>query len=186
MDLGIEIAKELGDSLYDELDVTRSDYDTLPAYEFYSKIENSCYELRPDIVERIKQREEKKYLPFKTFDNEKQARSFLCSYAKDHFYLCVEILEHIFYNDWQYKVFTGGSFRLMKEIWLNKAKEMGRERFLDLIKKGNGKKILSGNVTVENVRAFARRFAPTYCFKYCLNKKYLKRNGDGFYIEKEF
>lgn len=186
MVLGLEIEKELGDALYDELDVARSDYDTLPAYEFYSKVEKSCLELRPDIIRKIKDREDSKYLPFKTFDNEKQARSFLCKYAKEHFYLCIEILEDIFYNDWKYRVFTGGSFRLMKEIWLNRAKETGRESFLTLVKKGNGKKILYGNVTIDNLRAFACRFAPTYCFKYCLNKNILKRNGDGFYIEKEF
>ena len=186
MDLGLEIEKELGDSLYDELDVTRSDYDTLPAYEFYRKVEDSCQELRPDIIEKIKARDDKKYLPFKTFSSERQARSFLCTYAKEHFYLCLEILEHIFYNDRQYRVFTGGSFRLMKEIWLNGAKDMGKERFMELVKNGNGKKILSGNVTVSNLRAFAVKFAPAYCFKYCLNKQLLKRNGDGFYIEREF
>lgn len=186
MELGIRIAKELGDSLYDELDVTRSDYDTLPAYEFYSKVEDSCAELRPDIIRKLEEDNGPGEMPWKTFENEKRARKFLVNYAKENIYLCLEILEDIFYNDWAYRVFAGGSFREIKTVWLNRAKETGKERFLDTVKHGNGKQVLSDGVRIENIRAFAVKFSPSYCFSYCLRKKILKKSNDGFYIEDRF
>ncbi len=45
--LGQKIERYLGDELFDELDVTRSDYETLPAADFYDKVEASCRKFRP-------------------------------------------------------------------------------------------------------------------------------------------
>lgn len=42
--------KELGDGAYDELEIDPSDYDSLPAYDFYDEVVLSCRVVHPEII----------------------------------------------------------------------------------------------------------------------------------------
>lgn len=50
--LGEYIMKELGEGVYDELEIDPSDYDSLPAYDFYDEVVSSCQVVHPEIIER--------------------------------------------------------------------------------------------------------------------------------------
>ena len=116
MELAQKIIDYFGDDLYTELDVNEVDYETLPAYEFYEKVVKSCEELHPEVVDSLREQDQPVPDPWKVFENANDAQAFLSQYAKSHFYLCVDILEDIFYHDHDYRIFPTQSFRDMREI----------------------------------------------------------------------
>lgn len=181
MELGRKIAEYYGDELYDELDVTRADYETMPACEFYEKVKDSCLELHPEVIDAITASEkEPDPEPWKTFDDGKEAKEFLKEFAKSHFYLCVDILEDIFYHDYEYRIYPSTGFLDIREIWWNRAKEEGREGFLDRVKHGKDTE-LWGTYTLNSVRALARKIAPSNCARYCWRKGILRKE-NGKYV----
>lgn len=178
----MKIAEYLGDELYSELDVTESDYETLPAYEFYGKVEKSCRELRPDIIQRIEAESVPgEPEPWKTFESGEDAKAFLTEYAKKHFYLCIDILEDIFYHDYDYKIHPTKTFYDLREIWWNRAKEVGKDTFLDKVKHGKDQ-ALWGPYSLNSVRALARRIAPAKCVRYCWIRKIMVRQAGSYVI----
>lgn len=70
--LGEYIMKELGDDVYDELEIDPSDYDSLPAYDFYDEVVSSCQVVHPEIIERYYRETEKRNMP----SSEKEFREY--------------------------------------------------------------------------------------------------------------
>jgi hypothetical protein len=60
IELGEYIMRELGDAVYQELEIDPSDYSRLPAYEFYDEVVTSCQALRPEIIDRFREEHEKR------------------------------------------------------------------------------------------------------------------------------
>ena len=187
MVLGQKIERYLGDGLFDELDVTRSDYETLPAADFYDRVEKSCRMLRPDIIDELEKEETGANAPWKVFPNEQSVRKFCNSYAKGKFSLCVKIMDDIFWNDEHYRLFTGGYFRTMRDIYLNKCKETGRKSFMDLLRTDKSRVIdTRSGITVGNMVAFIMGFAPRYCYQYCRVKDIVRYFKGDYIIDKPF
>lgn len=180
----MEIARILGDDVYDELDVTRSDYETLPAYEFYAKVERSCRELRPELVREVEKdleaEGEEGNAPWQYFDSEKKAREFCREYAKGKYGLCLKIMDDVFWDDSRYRVNCAGSYREMREVYLNRCREEGRRSFLESLGEDRGK-VLSGKITAGNMIAYAMWLGPRYCYQYC-RKKGIMRYESGYYV----
>ena len=186
MVLGQKIESYLGEDLYVALDVTRSDYETLPAADFYDKVEKSCRMLRPDIIDMF-DREDQAFTAWKTFASQQEARQFCNSYAKGKFSLCVKIIDDIFWNDEHYRLFTGGSFRTMRDIYLNQCKEMGRKSFMDLLRTDKSRMLdYRMNVTAGNMIAFMMGFSPRYCYQYCRVKDIVRYFKGDYIIDKPF
>lgn len=181
MELAQKIIDYFGDDLYTELDVNEVDYETLPAYEFYEKVVKSCEELHPEVVDSLREQDQPEPEPWKVFENANDAQAFLSQYAKSHFYLCVDILEDIFYHDHDYRIFPTQSFRDMREIWLNRAKEEGRESFLERVKRGKDTKKW-GAYSLNSFRALARRITPPKCARYCWLNKIMTREMGSYVI----
>ena len=179
MELAQRIIDYFGEDLYTELDVTEDDYANLPAYEFYGKVVDSCRELRPDVIESLRDVEEEP-APWKSFDSWEEAERFLSGYAKARFYLCVDILADIFYRDGDYRVHPTRAFYDMRDIWWNRAKEEGRGRFLERVKRGKDS-VLWGPYSLGSIRALARRIAPSKCARYCLLRGIMRRE-NGRYV----
>lgn len=79
--LGEYIMKELGYGVYDELEIDPSDYDSLPAYDFYDEVVSSCRVVHPEIIERYYRETEKRNMPssekeFREYQNLKIRRDF--------------------------------------------------------------------------------------------------------------
>ena len=73
--------KELGEGVYDELEIDPSDYDSLPAYDFYDEVVSSCRVVHPEIIERYYRETEKRSMPssekeFREYQNLKIRRDF--------------------------------------------------------------------------------------------------------------
>lgn len=185
--LGQKIERYLGDELFDELDVTRSDYETLPAAEFYDRVEASCCELRPDIIDELEKEEIDANAPWKVFTDEQSVRKFCNSYAKGKFSLCMKIMDDIFWNDEHYRLNTAGSYRTMRDIYLNQCKEMGRKSFMDLLRTDKSRMLdYRMNVTVGNMIAFMMGFSPRYCYQYCRVKDIVRYFKGDYIIDKPF
>jgi hypothetical protein len=186
MVLGQKIEKYLGEDLYVALDVTRSDYETLPAADFYDKVEKSCRMLRPDIIDEL-EKEDQAFTAWKTFASQQEARQFCNSYAKGKFSLCVKIMDDIFWNDEHYRLFTGGSFRTMRDIYLNQCKETGRKSFMESLRADRNRVIdTRSGITVGNMVAFIMGFAPRYCYQYCRVKDIVRYFKGDYIIDKPF
>ena len=186
MELGRKIEEYLGDRLYDELDVTEIDRDALPAFDFYGKVERSCRELRPDIIDELETGEEGTRGPWKTFDDEKKARKFCFDFAKGKFGLCLKVMDDIFWNDHRYKVNTSGSFREMRDIYLNRCREEGRKSFMRTLVKGDRKQVLAPGVAVSNMVAFMMGFSPRYFYQYCRVNRLMRYDHGIYVIDNEF
>ena len=180
MELGQKIADYYGEDLFTELDVTENDYQTLPAHEFYEKVEKSCEELHPEILRSLMDSTPAES-PWKTFENANEAKAFLTEYAKKHFYLCIDILEDIFYHDYDYKIHPTKTFYDLREIWWNRAKEEGKDSFLNKVKHGKNQ-TLWGPYSLNSVRALARRIAPAKCARYCWIRKIMVRQAGSYVI----
>ena len=180
----MKIAEYLGDGLYTELDVDESDYWTLPASEFYSKVEASCMELRPDVYDRVV-RELASVPdipvpgPAERFGTEKKAREYCRELARGDLGLCLSIMDDVFWDDRKYRVNAAGAYREMREVYLSRCREEGRRSFLESLP-SDRKRVLAPGITAGNMVAYAMWMGPRYCFQYCLKTGKLRRSGTGY------
>ena len=100
VELGEYIMKELGDQVYDELEIDPSDYNRLPAYEFYDEVVSSCRVVHPEIIKQYYQEMEEYNNP----SSEKEFREYQNLKIKSNFPLALRIAVDIMVHTGKYRL----------------------------------------------------------------------------------
>lgn len=94
IELAEYIIKELGDNLYDELEIEPDDYNRLPAYEFYQEVIESCEALKPEIISNFRKMKEQESGPNSAKEYEEQQKSKVASDFETAFAITKDVLSH--------------------------------------------------------------------------------------------
>ena len=187
-DLAERIIKYFGDDLYTELDVTESDYDTLPAYDFYQKVLDSCKELHPEVIAELEGDDTESRGPWKQFNTRSTAMRFISKYIKDKPFEQIKCMTDVFHNPDQYDLSSNRSFPIMRSIFLTEEKQRGAKNFPAEILYGKSTKVLNQyhNITLGSLKSYMLYSGSRYYFQYALRKKLITYFDGRYYIDQQF
>ena len=167
IELGEYIMDKLGDKVYDELEIDPSDYNKLPAYEFYDEVISSCRILRPEIITKYYDEMQMANCP----TTEKEFRDYQNSKIKNNFALALQMTLDIIVHTGKYRLSKPdySNIRYYSETLLNFIKGKDPAEIEEYLLDHSKENLPKSNINCNRMRQFiiylAQKYKGQYGFK---------------------